>query len=97
MVLGAMEGIDYEEGSFILEPGEGLFLYTDGVTEAVNIQGDFFSVEGLQAELSPISGKPLKEILSILMERIHEFSGEALQADDITMMVLQYKGKLGGS
>jgi len=97
MVLGAMEGIDYEEGSFILEPGEGLFLYTDGVTEAVNMQGDFFSVEGLQAELSPISGKPLKEILSILMERIHEFSGEALQADDITMMVLQYKGKLGGS
>jgi sigma-B regulation protein RsbU (phosphoserine phosphatase) len=96
LVLGAMEGIGYEEGSFILEPGEALFMYTDGVTEAVNQQGDLFSVERLQAELAPICGEPLKEMLSTLMERINDFSGEALQADDITMMVLQYKGKSEG-
>jgi len=93
LVLGVMEGISYQVESLSLEAGESLFMYTDGVTEAMNIQKELFSAERLQKELSMLAQRPIQEMVSILMQRIKDFSGEALKSDDITMMVLQYKGK----
>ncbi|MBI5604582.1 MAG: SpoIIE family protein phosphatase [Deltaproteobacteria bacterium] len=68
-------------------------MYTDGVTEAMNTREELFSEERLERELSLLARRPIQEMIAALMERIKNFSGEALQSDDITMMVLQYKGK----
>ena len=88
-----MEGICYRVESLRLEAGESLFMYTDGVTEAMNSREELFSEERLEKELSLRARRPIQELIAALMQRIKDFSGEALQSDDITMMVLQYKGK----
>lgn len=92
LVLGAMEGITYQGDRLQLESGESLFLYTDGVTEAMDLGENLFSEERLQQELSRLTQKPIQEILETLLERVKAFSREAPQSDDITMMVLQYRG-----
>jgi phosphoserine phosphatase RsbU/P len=92
LVLGVEEGIVYQVDRIQLEPGEMLFLYTDGVTEAMNDQEDLFSEERLQEELARCSQKAIQALIATLMQRINEFVGEAPQSDDITMMVLQYRG-----
>ena len=97
LVLGVMEGISYRVESLRLEAGESLFMYTDGVTEAMNSREELFSEERLEKELSLRARRPIQELIAALMQRIKDFSGEALQSDDITMMVLQYKGKKGSS
>jgi phosphoserine phosphatase RsbU/P len=93
LVLGVMEGISYKVEKLSLEAGETFFMYTDGVTEAMNLQGELFSEERLKKDLALAAGGSLKAMLDFLMGRIQEFAGDALQADDITMMVIQYKGK----
>lgn len=93
LVLGVMEEICYRVESLCLKAGESLFMYTDGVTEAMNSQEELFSEERLEKDLSLLARRPIQEMIAALMERIKDFSGEALQSDDITMMVLQYKGK----
>jgi sigma-B regulation protein RsbU (phosphoserine phosphatase) len=93
LVLGVMEGICYQVESLRLKAGESLFMYTDGVTEAMNSRDELFSEERLEKELSLWARRPIQELIAILMQRIKDFSGGALQSDDITMMVLQYKGK----
>jgi sigma-B regulation protein RsbU (phosphoserine phosphatase) len=95
LVLGVMEGIRYQDECLRLDAGESLFMYTDGVTEAMNLEQELFSEERLQKELILSARRPVQEIVSNLMQRIKDFSGEALQSDDITMMVLQYRGKGG--
>ncbi|MBA4393366.1 MAG: hypothetical protein C0407_07420 [Desulfobacca sp.] len=93
LVLGVMEEICYQVESLHLQTGESLFMYTDGVTEAMNIKEELFSEERLQKDLTLAADRPIKEMINTLMQRINDFSGEALQSDDITMMVLQYKGE----
>jgi sigma-B regulation protein RsbU (phosphoserine phosphatase) len=92
LVLGVMEEVDYQTESLRLDVGDSLFLYTDGVTEAMNTQEELFSEERLEKELALLTQKPIQETIGDLMQRIKDFSGEALQSDDITMMILQYKG-----
>lgn len=92
LVLGVMEGITYPVDCLQMEPGESLFLYTDGVTEAMNEKGELFSEQRLQQELDQVSQKPLQEITAALMQEITAFAGEAPQSDDITMLVLKYRG-----
>ncbi len=87
-----MEGISYPVDCLQMEPGESLFLYTDGVTEAMNEKGELFSEQRLQQELDQVSQKPLQEIMTALMQKITDFAGEAPQSDDITMLVLKYLG-----
>jgi sigma-B regulation protein RsbU (phosphoserine phosphatase) len=96
LVLGVMEGISYRVESLRLEAGESLFMYTDGVTEAMNSREELFSEERLEKELSLRVRRPIRELIAALMQGIKDFSGEALQSDDITMMILQYKGKKEG-
>lgn len=93
LVLGVMEEICYRVESLRLEAGERLFMYTDGVTEAMNSRDELFSEERLEKELSLLARRPIQGLITSLMQRIKDFSGEALQSDDITMMVLQYKGE----
>lgn len=92
MALGVVEGIDYQPARMVLRPGDALFLYTDGVTEAMNTEFQLFSEERLKDELKRLGNLPLQTLSSELMQAIQSFSGSAPQADDITMVLLKYNG-----
>jgi sigma-B regulation protein RsbU (phosphoserine phosphatase) len=93
VAVGAMEGLSFKTEKLVLHPGECLFMYTDGVTEAANLRDELFSEKRLLDDLSPLRDRPIKAIVSSLMEKIEDFSQGAPQADDITMMIIKYFGR----
>ncbi len=88
--LALMKKQIYEFGSFTMKPGERLFQYTDGVTEATNSDGKLYGIGRLRAFLSSHSDLPSNELLPALREDIDRFAGDAPQFDDITMLCLTY-------
>ena len=93
-VLAGMEDMKYRAGSMMIEPGDKIFQYTDGVTEATNIRNELYGMERLGAILNSVKdGKP-DEILPAVKADIDGFVGEAPQFDDITMLCLEYKAKM---
>ena len=89
-VLAGMEGIRYRENTLQLEPGDELYLYTDGVTEATNSSQELFGEERLQAALNEEPDLPVHKLLPKIKGCIDAFVGEAEQFDDITMLGLHY-------
>ena len=89
LFLAAIENIDYREESIVLAPGDSLYLYTDGVTEAQDLDRDFFENEGLLASLARHKNKPLRTMLTGIKADIDEFAGGMEQSDDITMLALR--------
>lgn len=94
-VLAGMEGICYREDCIRLEPGDRLFQYTDGVTEATDGDNKLYGMERLGGILGRNSDKPPEKLLSAVKEDIDAFVGEAPQFDDITMLCLEYRGAWG--
>lgn len=90
-VLAGMDGIKYKCGSIQLEAGDMLFQYTDGVTEASNVNNELYGEERLEAALNRNASLPPKELLLKLKEDIDAFAGNASQFDDITMICFEYK------
>ena len=95
LALGVMEETLYRRETLLLEPGESLFLYTDGVTEAMNTADELFGDDRLRGELETLAGKGPDSIAAAVMERVKEFASGAPQSDDITVMAVQYKGRRG--
>jgi sigma-B regulation protein RsbU (phosphoserine phosphatase) len=93
LVLGAIQGIRYESERIRLSPGDSLFLYTDGVTEAMNHADELFSEERLANALSGSAGMEIEAAIGKIMDAIYSFSDGAPQSDDITMMMIRYFGK----
>ena len=91
MVVGAMEGVEFERGTMTLAPGDRFFLYTDGVTEAMDENKVLFSDERLLRELKLLEGLPVKDVLNRLLAMLVAYS-KGDQSDDITMMLLEYQG-----
>ena len=91
-VLAGMEGVRYRENTLQLEPGDRLYLYTDGVTEATNGAQELFGEERLQQALNDNADLPVEELLPRIKNCIDTFVGDADQFDDITMLGLSYKG-----
>ncbi|HSB32211.1 MAG TPA: PP2C family protein-serine/threonine phosphatase, partial [Candidatus Sulfobium mesophilum] len=96
LVVGAMEHTVYETGQTTLQPGESIFLYTDGVTEAVDTKEELFSDDRLRTKITLLQGRPPKEVISRVAEEIAQFSHNMPQADDITMMMVRFYGKRKG-
>jgi phosphoserine phosphatase RsbU/P len=94
-LLGMMEGMEYDSHKVVLRPGDTVLLYTDGVTEAMTADGQLFGDERLEGVLRRSNGAPLKELLQAIQVDLAQFVAGAPQADDITMLALQYKGKAG--
>ena len=92
--LGALEDAAYEAHRLWLAPGEMLFLYTDGVTEAMAVDKKLYSEERLQKTLDSIDRKAsVREILAAVRKDISVHAEGAEQSDDITMLGLRYCGK----
>ena len=96
-VLAGMEGIRYRAGELTLSPGDRLFLYTDGVPEATNIENKLYGEDRLIEFMNRNSTTDAVTLLPSLKANIDEFVGEAPQFDDITMLMLDYKPKKGGA
>jgi len=94
LVLGFIPGEEFRSGTMQLNPGDTLVLYTDGVTEAMNVDHDLFGAETIEKTLSQIGrGADSEAIINALLEDVRVFVGEAEQHDDITMLVIQYRGR----
>ena len=88
-VLAGMEGTRYHQAETVLLPGDMLFLYTDGVTEAANPQEILYGEDRLKQALEARYTKNLKEFLSGVKAELDAFADGAAQFDDITMLVLR--------
>ncbi|MCR4439659.1 MAG: SpoIIE family protein phosphatase [bacterium] len=89
LILGMMRDVSFEVGEIILQPGDVLLLYTDGVSEALNEAEEEFGEERLAAALREFRALPAAEIVSRMHERVGSFCGEVPQSDDLTMVVLR--------
>ena len=96
-VLAGMEGMRYRAGSMTLNAGDKIFQYTDGVTEATNAHNELYGMERLSAVLNRNTENSPEEILSAIKKDIDMFVGSAPQFDDITMLCLKYKKRMGES
>jgi PAS domain S-box-containing protein len=90
--LGIMEEMTYKQEHLMLDPGDALFTYTDGVTEASNKDEEFFSEDRLHQRLSDLKSLTCEQIVAGVMESITLFSGDFDQSDDVTMMALRFNG-----
>ncbi len=93
LMLGAFELSDYESNIIMLKPGESIFFYTDGVTEAFNEEEEEFNEHRLNALLGTLSSLNNKEIVDKVFAGLADFTAGAEQSDDITCMVLKYFGR----
>ena len=91
-VLGGMEGMKYKEYEIQLSPGDKLFVYTDGVSEANDPDGNMFEVKRMIDALNEDPDASPAQILGAVRGQINIFVREAEQFDDLTMLCLEYKG-----
>ena len=91
-VLGGMEGMKYKEYEIQLSPGDKLFVYTDGVPEANDPDGNMFEVKRMIDALNEDPDASPAQILGAVRGQINIFVREAEQFDDLTMLCLEYKG-----
>ena len=93
-VLAGMEGMQYQSGSIQLTPGDKIFQYTDGVTEATNAAHELYGMERLADILAKNTAKQPAELLPIIKADIDAFVEEAPQFDDITMLCVSFVKKM---
>ncbi len=91
-VVGIMEGIPYKGLELSLAPGESLFMYTDGVTEAQNEDKAFFSEETLLETISDLAGASSRETVTTIKSNLKTFAASEPQFDDIAMLMITYRG-----
>jgi len=87
--LGVLSGRKFAESTVTLGAGDTLFLYTDGVTEAVDRGGEMFRVARLLEAVRQLAGRPAKELMLSVIAGVESFSAGALQADDITCLAVR--------
>ncbi len=92
VALGVMPGLAYRQSGGSLAPGDTLVLYTDGVSEAMNSDGEEFGVERLRrifVDQAPTSARTANEAI---LQAVADFAGETAQSDDVTCLILRRAG-----
>jgi sigma-B regulation protein RsbU (phosphoserine phosphatase) len=89
-VLGLIDATEYKEQSTQLERGDTVVVYTDGVTEALDSKGEFFTAGRILETLATVPMQSTSAILGGLVDALHGFVGDAPQSDDITVMAVRY-------
>lgn len=90
-VLAGLEGIKYQSGSMQMAPGDKIFQYTDGVTEAMNANNELYGMQRLTDALCKYADRDPMELLSAVKADIDGFVNGSPQFDDITMLCLEYR------
>jgi len=91
-VVGAVGNIQYKELFIDLEKGDAVFLYTDGVTEAMNLDKQFYSDKRLIEKITKNASASAEDIVTDIKSDIKRFVGKASQYDDIAMLMIKYNG-----
>ena len=89
--LGVFADTEFVEQAITLSPGSGLFLYTDGLTEAKNTSRQAFGRSRVEEALNARIADAPEGIVNALSEAAHSFAGEAPQSDDLTMLMIKYE------
>ena len=88
IMLGPIEDARYEQAEVPFTPGDGLLLYSDGISEAFDGRGGQFGEERLQEAWRRCSGMPTGRVVDCLMSAVERFRGSAAQSDDMTALVV---------
>jgi sigma-B regulation protein RsbU (phosphoserine phosphatase) len=91
--LGMFDFAEYQTGNAKLGPGDFLVIYTDGISEASNPRGDLFEESRLRTVVQKFSGHTVEELLEAIQAEVRAFTENAPQADDITLVIVQYRGQ----
>jgi len=92
LVLGVLEDMKYDMLETAMDPGDSLLLYTDGVTEAMNRNGELYSDERLLNHLKLLPVLSTKDLVCDVFKDVRQFSGDAQQSDDITAIAIRFLG-----
>jgi len=95
-VIGAMDGMTYKEDKTLLAKNDLVFLYTDGVTEAFDSESNLFSEKRLADLLSLRKYVSVEDIINSTVSEVNRFQGDAEQADDITVLAIEFLGQPKG-
>lgn len=91
-VVGLLEFAPYDEEAVTLSPGDLVVIFSDGVSEALNAAGEEFGDDRLQAVAEAAGAAPASEVVDRIVAEVREFTKGAAQSDDITVMVIRYRG-----
>ncbi|MEX0719063.1 MAG: SpoIIE family protein phosphatase [Balneolaceae bacterium] len=92
LLLGKIEPIEFETKEIQLSAGDKIVMFTDGVTEAINEKEDMYEEPRLEAFLAKHSEDNLNKLVRSLIVDVLKFMGKANQADDITLLSVEYNG-----
>ncbi len=90
LMLGVMPNVTYETGTETIGPGDFLYMFTDGVNEALNVKGEQFTEERIDDLLRLNAGLEADEILETVRKEVALFVGDAPQSDDITQVCVRF-------
>ena len=93
LAIGAMSGVTYKDNEVILKKGDKVFLYTDGVPEATDKDNRLFTAARMVDALNSYKKGTPENVVKTVRKKVQEFTGDAPQFDDMTMLCLEYKGK----
>ena len=92
LVIGGLDGVRYKEYELKLRPGDKMFLYTDGVAEAMNSEKELFGTDRMLDALNKEPQEKPQQILKNVRDAVDTFVGNSEQFDDLTMLCFEYKG-----
>lgn len=92
MALGVMPEAEYVQKTLRLNPGDALFLYTDGISEAMDAAHQPYGDERLLETCRRMKGQTPRRMVEIMSQSVAEFVKGAQPSDDMTMLALTYKG-----
>jgi steroid delta-isomerase-like uncharacterized protein len=92
LMVGAFKDAAFEEGAVRLAPGDTLFAFSDGITEAIDRGGEEFGDDRLITAVASAKALELPALVDIVLDRVRQFTGDAPQADDMTALALRYVG-----
>lgn len=93
MALGVQDPGSLKSGRVMLRPGDGMFLFTDGITEAANLGLEMFGNSRLERILAQSITRSSRETIAAVVSAVRDFEGEMPQSDDITALALRYRGR----
>lgn len=93
LFLGSMKGIEYESNMCILQQGDTLFLYTDGITEAFDINENLYDDFRLEHALQQHYNLEIDKLIDNIINEVNEFSQGVEQSDDMTCLAIRYLAK----
>ena len=92
LMLGILDTVNYDEEVYEIKSNQKIILYSDGITEARNVEGDFYGEERFEKWLLDNKFLDPDAMVEGITEELNHFRKEAEQSDDITIIVIQREG-----